>query len=657
MKIARHIGIVLLWLSVFSLPAQAADRPLLQPGKRSVYQRVLTTPSCQLAAQAGASSGKAQPAFSRFYVYQRQRQGNTEWLRVGPDSHGQIAGWIRSDCAVDWKVQMTLALTNPAGREPLLFFRERRTPEQLLAASNPQTALAPIINNLNSRGRDPAVIAREPEHAIDMEKNFYLLPVLEAEEVFTEQGFRVRLLNVASVSTADPSKPPPSAQEQANTLKAFNAAVVFVIDSTISMGPYIERTRQAVQQIYHHIEQENLLGQVSFGLVAFRSSTRAVPGLEYVSRLYVDPGKVRNGADFLAQVAALRPATVSSPRFDEDSYAGVMQALDQIDWNAFGGRYIVLITDAGALNGDDALSSTGLSAPQVRLEAQHRGVAIYTLHLKTQGRRANHASAQAQYTDLSHNAFLNRPLYYPVNAGDVRSFGHMLDQLSSAITGQVKAAWRGDMAAGSALGADPKYGNATTTASTPSSRLQEDTALLGHAMQLAWLGERTGAAAPQVFRAWVSDRDFTQQHRPTTEVRVLLTKSQLSDLAQLVQQIADAATDGLISPTDMFQRLRAVAATMGTDPNRLTDPGLNLRQMGLMGEYLDGLPYLSDVLSLDEETWKGMEGLEQERFIRRLNTKLRHYRRYNADTDRWVSLAPNSDPRDHVYPVPLEALP
>jgi len=660
-KSRRISGFILLWITTFfiAIPLQAAgERPLLQAGKRTLYQRVLTTPSCRLVQSVGGTTGKAQPAFTRFYVYQRQRQGNVEWLQVGPDSHGNTVGWIQGNCAVDWKVQMTLALTNPAGRNPLLFFRQRAMPERLLAQEDPRPLLNPILNNLKTRGRDPAVVAREPEHAVDMEQNFYLLPVLEAEEIFTEQGFRVRLLNVASVSANPTPNVPVSAENEANTLKGFSAAVVFVVDSTVSMGPYIQRTREAVRRIYQRLEREQLLGQVKFGLVAFRSSTQAVPRLEYVSKMFVDPSQVRDGEDFLAKVTALRPATVSTPRYEEDSYAGVMHALDQINWNNFGGRYIVLITDAGALDGDDALSSTGLSAQQVRLEAQHRGVAIYTLHLKTPSGRANHAKAQKQYTDLSYNAFLHRPLYYSVYAGEVNNFGLMLDQLGDAITSQVKAAYRGDMAAGSALGADPSYSARQAASSTnPTAQLEEDTELLGHAMRLAWLGEKTGASAPPVFHAWISDRDFVQQQRPTTDVRVLLTKSQLSDLAQLVQQIADAANDGLISPSDMFQRLRSVAATMGTDPNQLTQSNLKLSQMGLMAEYLEGLPYLSEVLSLDEDTWKGMEGLEQERFIRRLNTKLRYYRRYNADTERWVSLAPGSDPRDHVYPVPLEALP
>jgi len=630
--------------------ARAQDKPLLQAGKQTLYQRVLTTPSCQLRAQPGETAGKPQPTFSRFYVYKRLKQGSDTWLQVGPDSYGNTIGWLNEACTVEWKMQMTLALTNPAGRDPLLFFRDKKTPETLLEQENPQTLLAPILANLQDKGNDPAVLAREPEHAVDIAKNFYLLPVLEAEEVFTEKGFQVRLLNVASVSASD--KPPvkPSPADDASALQGFNAAVVFVIDTTISMNPYIERTRAAVNRVYKAIEQENLQDRVKFGLVAFRSSVKAVPRLEYVSKMIVNPSDVIDGKDFEARVKAadLRQAQVSSPLFDEDSYAGVMQALDDIDWDQFGARYIVLITDAGAIDGDNRFSSTGLNAEQVRLEASQRGVAIYALHLKTRSGAKNHASAEAQYINLTHNAFLNKPLYYPVDAGDVDQFGNILDQLAAAITAQVKAAYRGEPAVGSA----PPPANADTAAG-----LLNDAELLGHAMRLAYLGAQSGATAPPVFQAWISDRDFVHQEKPTTDVRVLLTKSQLSDLAEIVKQIAEAANDGLISPTDMFERLRQVAATMGRDPSQLQGESVKLAQMGLMGEYLDGLPYLSETLNLDEDAWKAMEGLEQEKFIRRLATKLRHYQRYNADADRWVSLAPDSDPREHVYPVPLEALP
>lgn len=662
----RISGVALLALFT-SASLQAADKPLLQEGKQTLFQRVLTTPSCQLAANAGGS-GQLQPAFSRFYVYERAQAGNAEWLRVGPDSYGKTIGWLPAACTVDWKMQLTLAFTNPANRDRLLFFKERPTLESILDAPDPVSHVAPLRAKLKQGQSAPGVLAQEPEFFVDLQKEFYLLPVLSGEEVMSEEGFRMRLLNVASVSKAETpivtsgnagasgAATAGSASQPAITsqLKEFSAAVVFVIDSTISMDPYIERTREAIKKVYAQIAVEKLGKQVKFGLVAFRSSTEAVPGLEYVSKMYADPNKVTDGADFLGKVADLKQAQVSSSSFDEDAYAGVMHAIDQVDWSQFGARYVVLITDAGAIEGDNKLSGTGLSAEQVRIEASNPGVAIYTLHLKTAAGLKNHGKAEAQYQALSTYPGTNTSLYYPVDAGDLDAYGRKVDALATAITSQVKAAYMGDEAIGSALNAKAE----PQAASSEEQKMLDDAALIGHAMQLAYLGQKTGTQAPPVFQAWISDRDLIKQNLPTTDVRVLLTKSQLSDLSDVLKQILDAANQGLISPSEMFERLRSVAATMGTDPNQLKQgDNTRLAELGMLGEYLEDLPYQSEVLNLDEETWKSWDGLAQEKFIRTLSTKLRHYQRYNADVDRWVALAKDSDARDNVYPVPLEMMP
>ena len=651
----------LLALTIGSSLARADDKPLIQEGKKTLFQRVLTTPGCQLSSAAGGDAGAAQPTFSRFYVYERAQAGNAEWLKVGPDSYGKTIGWLPAACTTDWKMQLTLAFTNPANRDRLMFFKDRATLEGILDAPDPVSKVAPLRAKLKQGVQAPGVLAQEPEYFVDLHKQFYLLPVLSGEEVMTEEGFRTRLLNVASVSKAEDkplqagANPGATGAAKSSQLKEFSAAVVFVIDSTISMDPYIDRTREAIRKVYKQIESENLGNQVKFGLVAFRSSTQAVPGLEYVSKMYADPNKVTGSEDFLARVADLKQAKVSSRAFDEDSLAGVMHSIDKVDWTQFGARYVVLITDAGAIEGDDPLSSTGLSADQVRLEAANPGVAIYTLHLKTPAGIKDHGKAEAQYQNLSTYPGTNTSLYYPVNAGDVQAFGRKVDALASAITSQVKAAYMGDDAIGSALNAK----QAPVAGKDPAEqKLLDDAALIGHAMQLAYLGEKTNSQAPPVFQAWITDRDLIKQNIPTTDVRVLLTKSQLSDLSDVMKQILDAANEGLISPTEMFDRLRSVAATMGADPNQLKQNGnARLADMGVLGEYLEDLPYQSEVLNLDEETWKSWDGLAQEKFIRNLNTKLRHYQRYNADVDRWVALAKDSDARDNVYPVPLEMMP
>ncbi len=105
--------------------AQTDNRPLLQDGKKTLYQRVLTTPSCKLYAKPGDASGAAQEAFSRYYVYTRQSVGGTDWVQVGLDTVGKKIGWLDAKCTVPWKMQMSLAFTNPAARDLSLFFKYR----------------------------------------------------------------------------------------------------------------------------------------------------------------------------------------------------------------------------------------------------------------------------------------------------------------------------------------------------------------------------------------------------------------------------------------------------------------------------------------------------------------------------------------------------
>ncbi|MFI3039174.1 vWA domain-containing protein [Atlantibacter hermannii] len=630
--------------------AADGDKPLLQEGKKTLYQRVLTTPGCKLGTAAGDENGQIQPAFSSLYVYKKEEVKGQNWVNVGPDSYGKTIGWLPSSCTVDWKMQLTLAFTNPANRDRLLFFKEKQSLDSILSAPDPVSLVAPLRAKLKRDGHAEGIQAEEPEYFVDLQKQFYLLPILSGEEVMTEDGFYTRLLNVASVSKADET---PKQQESVNQLKGFNASVVFVIDSTISMGPYIERTKQAVNKIYDKIKAEHLDGQVKFGLVSYRSNTKAVPGLEYRTKIYADPNQVKDGPDFLKKVADLKEAKVSSSLYDEDAYSGVLSAIDDIDWSPYGARYMVLITDAGAIDGSNKLSGSGLDASQLRLEAGNRGIAIYTLHLKTPGGKENHAKAESQYRDLSNFDSTQSNLYQAVNAGDLTMFGQQVDALAAAITEQVKSAYMGDAAIGSAL-----YAKDDGKKLTPEQKLLQDTALIGHAMQLAYLGKRNSTQAPLVFQAWISDRDLIKQNIPTTDVRVLLTKGQLSDLSDAVSQILKAANEGMISPTKMFEQLRTVAATMGTDPNQLKQKdSARIGELGVLGEYLADLPYKSDVLNLDEETWKSWDGLSQEKFIRTLSSKLRHYQKYNADVDRWVELAKGSDPRDRVYPIPLEMMP
>jgi hypothetical protein len=494
---------------------------------------------------------------------------------------------------------------------------------------------------------DFPVIATEPNKYIDFTKQFYLLPILDAKEQMTQAGFNTTELQLASLPAVavDAKAQPPAAPSDAEMLQNFTAGVVFVIDSTKSMGPYIQRTREAVEKLYEDISGQSVSSKVAFGLVAFRAAGQEA-GVGYTSKVFVDPNKAVDKASFMNAVKDLSAATVSTPRFDEDSLAGVMSALKEIDWSRFGARYIVLITDAGPLDGNDPISSTKMNADQVRLYAKDQGAAIYTLHLLTPAGAKDHAGAKQQYEILSTYPGIAKPLYYPIADGSVDKLGTAVELLADAVVKQIEDASAGKVA----IGAEP--------AATGQSDIAADTAAVGHAMRLAYLGRAAKTTAPKLVQSWMIDRDFAKPTVATVDVRVLLTKAQLSDLQQTLQGVLDAAQEKQFDPAGFYDAVKSVAAALGRDPAKLQDPkATSLSQMGLLGEYVEGLPYKSAVLNIDEDTWKSWPIAQQNFFLDELARKMALYKAYNADVDRWVKLNPDAPASEDVYPVPLDALP
>ncbi|UCF95486.1 MAG: VWA domain-containing protein, partial [Desulfobacterales bacterium] len=338
-------------------------KPLLLPQKRTLFQRVVTHPGASLYASAGDSASvikeRLKP-FSVFYVYERTTVNGTEWLQVGTSSNCQVIGWIDGTKASDWRQALTLMFTERTSRQPILFFKDLQTLEELAGSASPGEMATQLISQFEAiQGGKiappeefPVIAVEPPEEAVARER-FYLMPIFQTVELF--EG--VKFLEVASID-------PGSWQLPGQTLPAdsvLRTAIVFVIDTTISMRPYIERTREAVRRIYDAIETAGLADKVAFGLVAFRSSTKITPGLEYVSKVLSDLRDGRQRAAFEQALANTEEARVSSHSFNEDAFAGLKTALEELNWTPYQSRLIFLITDAGAIRNDDPYSWTGMN--------------------------------------------------------------------------------------------------------------------------------------------------------------------------------------------------------------------------------------------------------------------------------------------------------
>ncbi|NMX89745.1 MULTISPECIES: serine/threonine-protein kinase [unclassified Pseudomonas] len=615
------------------------QRPLLMAGKKTLFQRVLSKPGAKLSSAAGGAPGKALPAFSVLYVYQRKDIDGSPWLRVGAATDGRSDGWLPAAQVSDWKQSLVLKFTERSGRAPVMFLRQAGEVEKLLA--DPAAAKNLLLKAQKNPDDNQQVLALEPAASAVPQNQFYLLPIFDAKESFDENGQPVQLLNVASIDPGSAAAKPATPVISANA-DAFRTAVVLVVDTTVSMQPYIDQVRDVVHELQTRIAERGELDSVSFGMVGFRSSVKKTPGLEYVAKTLITLDQGRDPQRFLDMARQVKASTVSSHSFNEDAFAGVMQAVEGMDWSGYGGRLILLVTDAGALRKNDPFAATQMNEAEVRQAALGKQIKIYALHLRTDAGKKTHGGAESQYRTLTADANPRiGDLYTAVPGGDVRKLGERVDEIGTVFANLVH------QVRSNTPQPVPLLSNAPS--------LADKSAAVGYAMHMDFLGHKGASQAPQLVSAWTADRDLTNPALPAFQVCVMLTKLQLNDLQQSLKLIVDAARKTQTSPKDFFQEIASASAYMSRDPQALRKGG-NLADGGILGEYLEGLPYRSKSLNMTQDLWLSLSVAEQEDFIDELDSKIRLYETFHNDVANWVRFG-DAEPGDALYRVPLSTLP
>jgi hypothetical protein len=598
--------------------------------------------------QAPADSPVSDPIvpFSVLYVYDKE----SDWIKVGYDSFGKPAGWVKSDKAIAWNQALTVSFKDPQDIQRVMMFNSKDALQKLVSdydMEGYQKLYNAVISDANPK--DSPVIAIQPEAHLEIRDNFYLVPIIQHEDVYLGNE-QARLLEIASVPLADPNAAAELATAGSGS-RSYRSGINFVIDSTQSMGPYIDRTREAVEKVYSAIEKQGLTNQVSFGLTAYRDNIDQVPELEYLTRRYVSLQQGTDVKHFLQGVNSLSPAEVSSRDFREDAYAGIKSAIEDSDWNKFDARYVVLITDAGPRESHDSLGTTRLGAQALRQFAFDKGVSIWVLHLRTPSANADHEKAETLYKELSYYPGIG-DFYYGVSLGKVDEFGNVLEVLANQITQQVLATTNG---------VPPLPIPERQEGQTQLAQLQDRVAKLGNALRMRYIQRESGQPLPAVFDAWMVDRDFVNPERSAVDVRVLLTRDQLSDLKNVMAQVLELAEEGVLSPQNFIDDLQSLAATVSRDPSSVggstSGAGTNLADMGYMREYIEDLPYTGEVMNLTLETWEEWSAKVQIEFMHRLESKINYYQALHDHTDLWVTPGGGPVNGNSVFPVALDLLP
>ncbi len=628
------VAALTLALGVPDAEAQSDRRPLLKEGRKTVFQRVLTRPGALLHAAPGGEGARVYPAFQPLYVYGR----DGDWVEVGPSISAPPEGWVRAASVTDWKQNIVAAFTNPAGRQRQVLFDTEDRLRALMGHEALREMQTQILGEVLSGQVSPerGVVAAEPPVFVNIVDRLYLMPILDFAQDLHPLNYEDNLLmKVASV----PLQEAPQAGGVGDT---FDVGIVFVFDTTQSMEPYISRTQSAVQQVVRDVRGTEVGTRVQFGVVAFRDSPAAAPELEYRTRTLLPLQRRRDQTEVLATIrAATNVASVDSPGFNEDSLAGVEDAIDLTDWTAGGGdpfdaRIVILITDAGPKAPGDPNARSSIGVRELQRAAQDKGVTVMTLHLKTTaGGPDQHSYAAAAYQDLSR--FGGQSYYYGIDGGAPAAFEATVTRVVTALTDVIRRARQ----------ETPVLSEAETG---------EELLNLGLAIQLAYLGRRDGTQAPDVIEGWVSEKAVETPSRLAIEPRLLVTKNEMATMADLLAQLLDLgeAARGAEDAANFFSQVRDVVARMAQNPDRLVN--VDSDTLGGALEFLEDLPYESQLMLTTEARWS-QSAMNRRQILDGMRQKLTQYRKWLLDPAIWTPLWDGAPDGEYVFAMPFDVLP
>ena len=365
----------LMALALFAGAAQARTS-LVQDGKKTVFQRVITHPGAQLFAgpeQGAPVLRESVKTFTAMYIYDNKG----DRLEVGVSS-SRADGWINARDVTVWPQAITMLFTDRTGRAPVLFFRDHAAIDATCRAPSVKKAVTRYAGQLAGKAPLPPdfpVVASEPQETAVAEKNFYLLPVLNVDRQYVP-------LDLLEVTYINPGISPAAQTPPAQLRTGF----AFVINRTSSMKPYIAQTLVLIRSLYDQLEKSAYKDNVPFC-----DDTRHKAKTDYTAKVICDFKTVAQRAELEKALATVQEATVSTHDFNEDSFAGIKEAADSLSWQDFGARIMMMVSDAGPLGAGDPHSRTGLSPKALADYLRSHKIYLTVLHAKSPNWHKDHA--------------------------------------------------------------------------------------------------------------------------------------------------------------------------------------------------------------------------------------------------------------------------
>jgi serine/threonine-protein kinase PpkA len=641
-------------------PAAPAKR---NPSHVSIEDKVLTQPFASIFSEPSRSASLLRenvPTFSTFYIHERAEG----WFKIGGDTTEKAVGWIRDTDAVEWKQSMLVRFSDREDLSKVLMFNDREKLKSLLGLSRNDRAnrvndFYQAIETGNIPDEFP-VSAIAPRIAVGM--NAQMMPILDSLECRVDQ-FEGRLLKVAAVAQTRGATNIRDTETRRSTIslpdfgtsdvRSRNIDLVFAMDTTLSMGPFLEKTLRAIEGIAKTIENSDSLSRsVRFGFWGFRDDSDLIPNIEYTTRNYTPV--LKDVASFLETLQTVKETKTDSIDFEEEVLAGFHDAVTKTKWRDDSIRLLILVGDAPGRkpgfksphyrNGPVGTKAK-MDVHELRTLANENSVFVSGLFLKHPRFREYWAPGIAQFRTLASNP--NGITFTSLNAADPSEYERWARvagvQLLKFKQNPAEALTGGGVESIEATGSPEEKG-----------AVMMNQLFRGAVAQ--WLGKKKAAKVPQDLVAWISDKDLRNGARQSLLVRVFLTKGQLNALKVCLSEVLDAATRNKVTGEGFFKALRAIVVVAGKDPSKV-QKATTLQESGIIPDFLRNLPYKSKIMDMNDDQWRNLSANEQQDLMEEINSKLTLYAQLHDTPEKWRPLSPGDESDNWVSEIDIDNLP
>ena len=631
--------------------------------------RVLTKPSTRLfseANDAGLIIESNIPALQSYFVtemkevkFDRNTMESSGWYGVTPSLGISPVGYIKAEDVVPWRQALAVAFTNPGAsqRKPVIMFDSLVALEAALAEiDGKQLTGEDLHNSINAGDQTNGIITRERNAWVDIDEAFYLMPIIEHDDVSgyapgqDMRALRVTVLTGQSgaaqskacdVNSTDFSNCQQK-QSSGTTSGALAIDVVFVVDMTASMGPYINAVQQSIRQTARKIGEDSGSDGIRFGMVGYRDSVEQNPGLEWTTRNFSP--ELLNSAEFdtlLSSDKAIAASSSGSGDSAEEVFAGMKVATESA-WREKGkaARMIILIGDASGHAATHEKNTTGLDEKSIAdLTAAE---SVYTAAIYVGKNSTDLAAARPQFEAMA------------AGEGGAKAFSVVTDaNAEQGLEGSLKSTIERMLET-------VKTGNFNAIRSEEDATSTGGTANTGDAILAAaraafvdYVGD--GASPPPSVTAWAIDRDIAAFDKQSMKVKVLVSRTDIENLIDFLDGLLSQFESQQTSGSSFFGTAQQGSVQASYDLKM--DETQALKDSGAMPAAIASLPYKSDILTLTLEEFKNSSVDERTRIEERLKTLVKYYQASLSNTDAWKDLNQSGSVQDRVFLMDLSQLP